>query len=168
MYSPEELTLKIGRDIRNLRVLKNINRHTLCSTAQVSMSALRKLETNGKASIQTLVKVLQALDKTDWLLNLSPQISINPLDMTRRGKSRKRGAKTRKLYQPAWLTPYQEIEYFYSTARTRTAMSGIPHVVDHIVPITGKNVSGLHVPWNLRIITREENSRKNNKVSNGR
>jgi 5-methylcytosine-specific restriction endonuclease McrA len=66
---------------------------------------------------------------------------------------------------PPWLTRKQkaEIRQLYQIAITMTKTTGEQYVVDHIVPLRGDSVCGLHVPWNLRVITREENLRKSNK-----
>ncbi len=66
---------------------------------------------------------------------------------------------------PDWLTPEQrrEMKAFYSEAAERTRKTGVPHEVDHIVPLQGKGVRGLHVPWNLQVITAKDNLKKGNK-----
>jgi hypothetical protein len=75
-------------------------------------------------------------------------------------RSRKRKA------MPSWLTEDQlwMIKEIYSLARLRTQMTGIEWHVDHMIPLKGKTVCGLHVPWNLQVIPGLDNLKKNNKL----
>lgn len=67
---------------------------------------------------------------------------------------------------PFWLTPIQkaQIQEFYEIASAKTMQTGVVHHVDHIHPIQGKGFNGLHVPWNLQILTAKENVSKKNKL----
>jgi 5-methylcytosine-specific restriction endonuclease McrA len=67
---------------------------------------------------------------------------------------------------PPWLTHRQksEIRQLYQIAITMSKTTGERYVVDHIIPLQGESVCGLHVPWNLRVITQEENLVKSNKM----
>jgi hypothetical protein len=57
----------------------------------------------------------------------------------------------------------EAIAAFYAKAALLTRTTGRIHVVDHIIPLKGRTVSGLHVENNLRIVERFENARKSNK-----
>jgi 5-methylcytosine-specific restriction endonuclease McrA len=78
----------------------------------------------------------------------------------------------RKAYKlkatPEWLTEEQDnkIKMYYKIAKALEKMDGVKRHVDHIVPLKGKGVRGLHVPWNLQILTAEANLSKNNSYSN--
>jgi 5-methylcytosine-specific restriction endonuclease McrA len=67
---------------------------------------------------------------------------------------------------PPWLTRKQksEIRQLYQVAITMSKTTGERYVVDHIIPLRSDEVCGLHVPWNLRVTTQEENLKKSNKV----
>lgn len=71
-----------------------------------------------------------------------------------------------RLATPKWLKKADilAIRHLYQIAITMTRTTGIPYVVDHIIPLQHDAVCGLHVPWNLRVITREENATKSNKL----
>ena len=67
---------------------------------------------------------------------------------------------------PPWLSREQkaQIRELYKIAITMTKTTGEQYVVDHIVPLRSEVVCGLHVPWNLRVIPRQENLLKSNKL----
>jgi hypothetical protein len=65
---------------------------------------------------------------------------------------------------PAWLTEFDllKIKCLYQLAAMRNRESGESWHVDHIIPLQGAFVSGLHVPGNLRVIPAVDNRRKSN------
>lgn len=67
---------------------------------------------------------------------------------------------------PKWLSEQDKLHLkcIYQVAAMRNKESDTRWHVDHIVPLQGENVCGLHVPWNLRVITAEENLAKGNKT----
>jgi len=67
---------------------------------------------------------------------------------------------------PTWLTKDERLKMreLYVQARKLTSITGERYVVDHIIPLRSEEVCGLHVPWNLKVITQEENLRKSNKM----
>jgi len=79
-------------------------------------------------------------------------------------KSRRR---KHRLATPSWLTHKHKAQMreLYRIAIHMTRISGEQYVVDHIVPLRSETVCGLHVPWNLRVITQEENLMKSNRVA---
>ena len=67
---------------------------------------------------------------------------------------------------PKWLGSQEKVamRQLYLKAQELTKLTGVRYVVDHIVPLINPEVCGLHVPWNLQIMTQEENLKKSNKI----
>ena len=67
---------------------------------------------------------------------------------------------------PKWLTDTHkmEIRLKYRLAIELSRATGERHAVDHIVPLHGENVCGLHVPWNLQVLTQKDNLLKYNRM----
>ena len=70
------------------------------------------------------------------------------------------------LRTPEWLDEEQLwiIQEFYELAQLRTEATGVLHHVDHIIPLNGQDVSGLHVPENLQVIPWYDNLSKSNRL----
>lgn len=84
-----------------------------------------------------------------------------------REAQRQRGLRRYKATRgPPWLSAIQlaQIQEFYDIAQARTIQTGIEHHVDHVHPLEGVNFCGLHVPWNLQVLTNIQNARKGKKI----
>jgi hypothetical protein len=76
-----------------------------------------------------------------------------------------RQGKRRSKQDKATFAGYDdEIKNFYWLARDLKSVTGEEYHVDHIVPINGKNVCGLHVPWNLQVLPADINMSKGNRI----
>jgi hypothetical protein len=85
------------------------------------------------------------------------------------GKMNAIGAKRRAAKRqatPPWLTAehLKQMAAVYVEAKRMEMEDGIKRHVDHIYPIQNPTVCGLHVPWNLQILTARANNRKYNKL----
>jgi transcriptional regulator with XRE-family HTH domain len=89
--SPDELQAVFGKQLQELRISKNLDQITTAEKAGISEKTLRNLETGRGSSVETLVRVLKALDSLDGLRLLAPKSSVSPLALLRHsGAARRR------------------------------------------------------------------------------
>ncbi len=102
------------------------------------------------------------LKNLEKCINLTKNWKINNKSKVNASNGKRRANLRNAL--PKWLTNDElwMIEQAYDLAQLRTKVFGFKWHVDHVIPLKGKNVCGLHTPYNLQVIPAKENLRKRN------
>lgn len=73
----------LGDQIRRVRIASDLDQARLAELADVSIGAVSNLERGKGSSLRTLVAVLRALGRVDWLESLAPAVAVSPMQLLR-------------------------------------------------------------------------------------
>jgi transcriptional regulator with XRE-family HTH domain len=94
----QELEVELGSALRAQRIERRLTQEDLAERANVSLGALKNLENGRGSTTGTMVRVVHALGRDEWLSSLAPDDTFNPLDLVdsrRAGTSRARRVRRR-------------------------------------------------------------------------
>jgi transcriptional regulator with XRE-family HTH domain len=91
----EEMEVEFGRQLRDLRLRRNIDQRQLAGQAGVALNAVKNLENGRGATLSSLVKVLRSLGRADWLKTLAPTVGISPITRQPRQRASKNKGPSR-------------------------------------------------------------------------
>lgn len=94
LHSTKDLEAALGNQIKNARLRRNQTQADLAHAASVAIGALRNLEGGRGSTVATLVSVLRALGRTDWIQTLQPAVSISPMQMLTAKHPRQRARRS--------------------------------------------------------------------------
>jgi transcriptional regulator with XRE-family HTH domain len=94
--SIEELQVSFGEQLQSLRLTKNLGQRTTAEKAGISEKALRNLEAGRGSTVESLLRVLKALDSLEGIELLAPKPTVNPLSLLRDAKVRQRVRHSRR------------------------------------------------------------------------
>ncbi|MEI8029653.1 MAG: helix-turn-helix transcriptional regulator [Comamonadaceae bacterium] len=83
----------LGERLKALRLNQNLDQKTLAARAGLSVGALKNLENGAGSTTRTLLSVLRALGREEWLSTVAPIATINPLNMPRAAQQRQRASR---------------------------------------------------------------------------
>lgn len=86
---------ELGNQLRTVRLRLELDQRQLAARAGVGLNAVKNLESGKGATVRSLVRVLRALDRTDWLSALAPQVTVSPLQVLKAKHPRQRAARKR-------------------------------------------------------------------------
>lgn len=87
----------LGEQVREQRMRAGLDQQTLARRASISVGAVKNLESGKGSSLTSLVKVIRALRREDWLQSLAPRITVSPMQMLRAARLKK---PRQRVYKP--------------------------------------------------------------------
>lgn len=101
VQTTEEMEAALGERLRALRLMKNLDQATVAARAGISIGALKNLEGGRGTTLKTLIRVVRALGREEWLAGVAPVASINPLTLVRHAQMRQRASRKSARAAPA-------------------------------------------------------------------
>ena len=93
--TPDEWEVELGQQVRDVRLRQNIDQQRLAEQAGVALNVLKRLEGGKGTTVTSLIKILRALGRVEWLSTLAPAVSISPLQLLHEKPARQRASRTR-------------------------------------------------------------------------
>lgn len=91
----ETIERDICKKLERIRLLKNISQAKLAEAAGVSRRTISRMENGGGISLDTFIRVMQALNLTDHLTAMLPNSDIRPVERAgRKGKGERKNASS--------------------------------------------------------------------------
>lgn len=141
-------TVKKNYRLNNIEKYKEMKKQQYISTSEIVKQRTKLFKINNPDKIKIYKKTYNQKNKAGCNIRTSKRrcMLLNAI--------------------PDWLTEdhFNSINEFYKKASDLQKQTGIKYHVDHIIPIQGKTVCGLHVPWNLQILEASANISKSNKL----
>ena len=73
----------VGEQVRAARIASELDQASLAAAANISIGALANLERGAGSSLKTVIAVVRALGRADWLEALAPPVTVSPLQILR-------------------------------------------------------------------------------------